>query len=62
MCSDAQRQEAARLQREELRARWEAVEARELASMTEERAREIIQSLGAAKPLRRQAEWSGLTG
>jgi hypothetical protein len=45
------------------RARWEAVDAfkaRELATMTEERAREIIQSLGAVEGWRERRDWSGL--
>jgi hypothetical protein len=45
------------------RARWEAVEAfkaRELAAMTDERAREIIQSLGAVEGWRERPDWSGL--
>ena len=44
-------------------ARWEAVEAakaQELAAMTEERARQIIQGLGAAEGWRERADWSGL--
>ena len=44
-------------------ARWEAVEtfrARELAAMTEERARQIIQSLGAVEAWRERPDWSGL--
>ncbi|HVR35920.1 MAG TPA: hypothetical protein VMS21_08725 [Methylomirabilota bacterium] len=44
-------------------ARWEAVEtvkARELASMTEERAWQIIQSLGAVEGWRERRDWSGL--
>lgn len=44
-------------------ARWEAVEiakAQDLASMTEERAREIIQSLGAVEGWRERPDWSGL--
>jgi hypothetical protein len=44
-------------------ARWEDVEtfkAQELAAMTEERAREIIQSLGAAEGWRERSDWSGL--
>ncbi len=44
-------------------ARWDAVEAfkaRELAAMTEERAREIIQSLAAAEGWRERRDWSGL--
>ncbi len=47
----------------QLAARWEAVEtlkARELASMTEERAREIIRSLAAAQTWRERPDWSGL--
>jgi len=45
------------------RARWEAVEtahAQELAAMTEERARQIIQSLGAVEGWRERSDWSGL--
>ena len=44
-------------------ARWEAVEifkAHELAAMTEERAREIIQSLCAVEGWRERPDWSGL--
>ena len=47
----------------EYRARWEAVEifkAHELAAMTEERARQIIQSLGAVEGWRERPDWSGL--
>jgi hypothetical protein len=47
----------------EYHARWEAVEtfkAHELASMTEERARQIIQSLGAVEGWRERPDWSGL--
>jgi hypothetical protein len=47
----------------EYHARWEAVEifkAHELAAMTEERAREIIQSLGAVEGWRERPDWSGL--
>ena len=47
----------------EYRARWEAVEifkAHELAAMTEERAMEIIQSLGAVAGWRERPDWSGL--
>jgi hypothetical protein len=43
--------------------RWEAVEtfkAHELAAMTEERAWQIIQSLGAAEGWRERPDWSGL--
>jgi hypothetical protein len=49
--------------REEYHARWEAVEtfkARELAAMTDERARQIIQMLGAAEEWRERPDWSGL--
>jgi len=45
------------------RARWEAVEiahAQELAAMTDERARQIIQSLGAVEGWRERSDWSGL--
>lgn len=44
-------------------ARWEAVEvfkAHELAAMTEERARQIIHSLGAVEGWRERPDWSGL--
>jgi hypothetical protein len=44
-------------------ARWEAVEAakaQELAAMTEERARQSIQGLGAAEGWRERPDWSGL--
>ena len=47
----------------EYHARWEAVEtikAQELAAMTEERARRIIQSLGAVEGWRERPDWSGL--
>jgi hypothetical protein len=43
--------------------RWEAVEAakaQELAAMTEERALEIIQSIGAVEGWRERRDWSGL--
>lgn len=43
--------------------RWEAVEivkAHELAGMTDERAREIIQMLGAVEGWRERSDWSGL--
>ncbi len=49
--------------RAEYLARWEAVEtfkAHELAGMTEERARQIIQSLGAVEGWRERPDWSGL--
>ena len=44
-------------------ARWEAVEtfkAQELATMTDEKARKIIESLGAVEPWRDRPDWSGL--
>ena len=44
-------------------ARWEAVanaKAQELAAMTEERARQIIEGLGAVEGWRERADWSGL--
>jgi hypothetical protein len=47
----------------EYRARWEAVaafKAQELAAMTEERARQIIQMLGAPQGWRERSDWSGL--
>jgi hypothetical protein len=46
-----------------LRARWEAVEvqkARELAALTDDRARRIIASLEAAAAWRTRSDWSGL--
>jgi hypothetical protein len=49
--------------REEYHARWEAVEtfkAHELAAMTEDRARQIIQMLGAIEGWRERPDWSGL--
>lgn len=49
--------------RAEYFARWEAVEAfkaQELAAMTEERARRIIQMLGAVEGWRERPDWSGL--
>jgi hypothetical protein len=52
-----------REQRAALWARWEAVEAvraQELAAMTDERAREIVESLGAGEVWRERREWSGL--
>jgi hypothetical protein len=63
MSLDADRQETVGTQRARLRARWEAVAAhktRELAAMTEARAREIILSLGAAEAWRERPDWSGL--
>ena len=47
----------------EYHARWEAVEtvkAQELAAMTEDRALEIIRSLGAVEGWRDRPDWSGL--
>ena len=47
----------------EYHARWEAVEifkAQELAAMTEERACQIIQLLGAVEGWRERPDWSGL--
>jgi hypothetical protein len=44
-------------------ARWEAMEtfkAQELAALTEDRAWEIIQRLGAAESWRERPDWSGL--
>ena len=38
----------------------EAVRAQELAGMTDERARQIIQSLGAVEVWRDRPDWSGL--
>jgi hypothetical protein len=49
--------------RAEYLARWEAVEifkAHELAAMTDERARQIIRSLGAPEGWRERPDWSGL--
>jgi len=49
--------------RAEYQARWEAVEAfkaQELANMTDERARQIIQWLGAVEGWRDRPDWSGL--
>ncbi|HEY6362237.1 MAG TPA: hypothetical protein VIX63_14085 [Vicinamibacterales bacterium] len=49
--------------RADYHARWNAVEAfkaRELAALTEERAWEIIQSLGAVEGWRERRDWSGL--
>jgi hypothetical protein len=50
-------------QREEYFARWEAVEtfkAQELAAMTDEKAREILERLGAPEGWRERPDWSGL--
>ena len=49
--------------RAEYHARWEAVaavHAQELSTMTEERARQIIQFLGAVEAWRERPDWSGL--
>ncbi|HSU53366.1 MAG TPA: hypothetical protein VLT36_04845 [Candidatus Dormibacteraeota bacterium] len=49
--------------RAEYFARWEAVEifkAHELASMTEERARQIMANLGTPEGWRERPDWSGL--
>jgi hypothetical protein len=49
--------------RAEYHARWEAVEAfkaQELAGMTDEQARQIIQRLGAGEGWRERPDWSGL--
>jgi len=49
--------------RAEYFARWEAVQifkAHELAAMTEERARQIMQWLGAPEGWRERSDWSGL--
>jgi hypothetical protein len=63
LSDDTDQQEPLEAQRARLRARWQAVEvhkARELAAMTDERALEIILSLGAAEPWRERSDWSGL--
>ena len=47
----------------EYRDRWEAVEifkAHELAAMSEEQARQVIQSLGSPEGWRERPDWSGL--
>ena len=49
--------------RREYHSRWQAVEAfkaQELAGMTDERAQQIIQSLGAVEGWRERPDWSGL--
>jgi hypothetical protein len=61
MSSDACPSKEAR--RQHYRATSEALEivrAQELAAMTDERARQIIQSLGAVEAWRERPEWSGL--
>ena len=63
MSSDPLESELKEKARAEYHTRWEAVEtfkAQELAAMTEERAREIIQSLGAVEGWRERPDWSGL--
>ena len=63
MSSDSSPTELKDAARAEYHARWEAVEvfkAHELAAMTEERARQIIQSLGAVEGWRERPDWSGL--
>jgi hypothetical protein len=60
---DANRIAATARLRAEYRLRWEAVEtfkAQELAAMTDERARQIIQSLGTVEGWRERPDWSGL--
>jgi hypothetical protein len=59
----AESQELREVARAAYHARWEAVEtakARELATMTEEQARRIIQRLAAAATWRERTDWSGL--
>ena len=63
MSSDSQAMELNDAARADYYARWEAVEvfkAHELAAMTEERARQIIQMLGAVEGWRERPDWSGL--
>jgi hypothetical protein len=63
MSSDSQAMELNDAARAEYYARWEAVEvfkAHELAAMTEERAWQIIQMLGAVEGWRERPDWSGL--
>lgn len=63
MNSDSETGELNEKAKAEYYARWEAVErmkARELAAMTDERAWEIIKSLGAAETWRERPDWSGL--
>lgn len=63
MNSDASEMELKDAARAEYYARWEAVEtvkAQELAAMTEERARQIIQMLGAVEGWRERPDWAGL--
>jgi hypothetical protein len=63
MSSDADAMELKDAARAEYYARWEAVEtvkAQELAALTNERAWEIIQRLGAVEGWRERPDWSGL--
>ena len=63
MSSDSHAMELNDAARAEYYARWEAVEvfkAHELVAMTEERARQIIQMLGAAEGWRERPDLSGL--
>jgi hypothetical protein len=60
---DAKALDAAARFRVDYHLRWEAVEtfkAQELAAMTDERARQVIQSLGAVDGWRERRDWSGL--
>ena len=60
---DAKALEATARLRAEYHLRWEAVDtfkAQELAAMTDERARQIIQSLAAVGGWRERRDWSGL--
>ena len=62
-CMDSDSLALKELAQAEYRARWEAVEvvrAQELAAMTEERARQLIQTLGAVEAWRERPDWSGL--
>ena len=63
MNSDSEPFELNEKARAEYYERWEAVErikAQELAAMTDERAWEIIRSLGAVEGWRERPDWSGL--
>ena len=63
MSSDPKATELKEAAQAEYHARWEAVEtfkAQELAAMTEERARQIMQWLGAPEGWRERPDWSGL--
>jgi hypothetical protein len=60
---DAKALEATARLRADYHLRWEAVEtlkAQELAAMTDERARQIIELLGAVDGWRERRDWSGL--